>query len=230
MSLRINIIGGGFVGRTLAVRLVERGDRVTVVERDGAKRSLIEATGATAVIGDGTNIEMLEAVDTDSSDVFVAATGEDDTNLLTSQLALSHFTIDRVIARVNRDENADPFEDLGIRAIPVSEATALELDNHIERSSLTGFIEELSQSGDAQELELRNPEHDGQTIAELDEVLPEQCLIVMVSHEGIARFPDAGLPVMLGDRITVLGERTAVEEAREELAPEDPSPPSPPLS
>jgi Trk K+ transport system NAD-binding subunit len=221
MSLRINIVGGGFVGRALATRLTERGDDVRVIERDEDRHRLVETTGARVVIGDGTDVEVLAAADTGTADVFVPATGDDDTNLLASQLALSRFDVDRVVARVNRDENTDPFQDLGIHPIPVSEATARELDNYIERPSLTGFIEELSHSGDAQEVELRNPEYDGITIEKLDEQLPEQCLVVMITHEQLTRFPRADLPVMRGDRITILGERSAVATAGEELTSEE---------
>ena len=231
MTLRINILGGGTVGRRLATRLTERGDDVRIIERHEHRRAVIEATGARAIIGDGTEIETLEAADTGSADVFVVATGDDDTNLLAAQLALSRFDVDRVVARVNRDGNAEPFEDLGIEAVPVPEATANELDNYIERPSFTGFIEELSYSGDAQEVELRNPECDGMSIAELDELLPEQCLIVMLTHEQLTRLPDADLPVMLGDRLTVFGERSAVATARQLLALEEGvSPTSPPPS
>lgn len=228
MSLRINIVGGGVVGRYLAVRLSERGDDIRVIEQQESHAQAIDGSGAEIIVGDGTDVETLEAADTASVDVFVTATGDDDTNLLAAQLALSRFDVDRVIARVNREENVEPFEDLGIHAISASEATARELDNRIERPSFTGFIEELGHSGDAQEFELRNPECDGRTIGELDDLLPEQCLIVVVSHEQLTRFPKADDPVMLGDRITVLGERGAVETARALLAAEDPSAPQTP--
>lgn len=225
MSLRINVVGGGVVGRHLAVRLAERGDDVCVVEEDEDRASALDDLGLRVVVGDGTDSGTLETAETADVDVFVTATGDDDTNLLASQLALSRFDVERVVARVNREENAEPFEDLGIHAISVSDATAREIDNRIERPTFTGFIEELSHSGDAQEIELRNQAHDGRTIRELDELLPEQCLIVMVTHEQLARFPDADDPVMLGDRITVLGERGAVETARNLLATEESSPP-----
>jgi Trk K+ transport system NAD-binding subunit len=230
MSLRINIVGGGVVGRYLAVRLAERGDDVCVIEQNKRHARAIEKSGARAVIGDGTDIETLEAAGTADVDVFVAATGDDDTNLLAAQLSFSRFDVDRVIAKVNREENAEPFEDLGIHAISASEATARELDNRIERPSLTRFIEELSHSGDAQEIELQNHEYDGRTIGELDDLLPEQCLIVMVTHEQLTRFPNADNPVMLGDRITVLGERSAVETARNLLATGDSTAPQTPPS
>lgn len=222
MSLEVIIIGGGHVGRTLATRLSRRGAAVHIIERDD-KRELIETTGARYVHGDGTDVETLEAANAASVDVFAAATGDDDTNLLASQLALSRFDVDRVIARVNRDGNTEPFSDLGIISVPVSEATARDLDNHIERPSFTNFIEELDHSGDAQEVELRNPEYDGVTISQLDDLFPEQCIIVMVTHEEVTQFPDADLSLALGDRVTVVGERSAVAAAREYLDPEDES-------
>lgn len=221
MTLRITIVGGGHVGRALATRLTERGDDVRVIERDEGRRALIETTGADPVVGDGTDVETLAAADTGSVDVFVAATGDDDTNLLASQLALSRFDVGRVVAQVNRDGNAEPFEDLGIYPVPVSDATAREMDNYIERPSFTGFVEELSRSGDAQEVELRNPAYEGTTIRDLDDRLPEQCLVVMVSQEQSARFPDAELQLSVGDRLTVFGERTAVATARERLEAEE---------
>lgn len=220
MTLQINIIGGGQVGRTLATRLTRRGDDVRIIEQDETQRDEIQASGARFVHGDGTDVGTLDEADTSSVDVFATATGDDDTNLLASQLALTRFDVDRIVARVNRDGNVEPFRDLGITPVPVSEATTRELVNRIERPSFTGFVEELSHSGDAQEIEIRNPEYDGVTVGELDESLPEQCLVIIISHEQVTQFPDADLALELNDRITVIGERSAVATARDILNPD----------
>lgn len=224
MTLEINIVGGGTVGRALAARLTRRDDTVRIIEQDESKHDAVEATGARFIAGDGTDVGTLDRADSESVDVFVAATGDDDTNLLASQLALTWFDAERIIARVNRRENVEPFDDLGIRPVAVSEATAREIDNYIERPSFTGFIEELSHSGDAQEVELRNPAHDGATVGELDDALPEQCLIVTMTHDEVTQFPDANFAITLGDRLTVVGERAAVARAREQLASKHPEP------
>lgn len=217
MSLRIVIVGGGRVGRELAQRLLTRGDDVFVVEADEDVVADLSSIDVPTIHGDGTDTGTLEEADTGGADVVVAATGDDDTNLLVAQLGKSVFDVERVIARVNRTENVGAFEETGVTAISRTDATAAMLDNFIERPSLTRWIERLSYGGDAQEVEITNPALEESTVADLDDLLPEQCVLVMVSHEGTAQFPERDQPIHVGDRVTLVGEREAVRVATRRL-------------
>lgn len=224
MTLDILVVGGGTVGRTLVRRLLDRGDRVTVIERDRSIAELLrdELPDATVRVGDATDPAVLAEAGADDVDVVVAATGDDDTNLLAAQLTRTRFETDRVIARVNQPDNTDAFDDLDIDVVPAAEATAIEIDNYIERPSLTRWMEQLGRGGEALEVPVTNPEFVGRPIGELDAELPEQCLLAIFGGEGTAHLPDEHEIVEAGDHVTVFGERGAVERAAALLNPDEP--------
>ncbi|MFB6353136.1 MAG: TrkA C-terminal domain-containing protein, partial [Halobacteriales archaeon] len=121
----------------------------------------------------------------------------------------------------NNPDNVDAFEELGVRAISSSQATAWALDNAIERPALSAWMTELGRSGDVQEIEVTAEAMVGRTIGELDEELPNGCLIALVSREGENQVPSPEFTLELGDHLTFLGRREAVREAIEWCHPHD---------
>ncbi|MFC7138521.1 potassium channel family protein [Halosimplex aquaticum] len=220
MSNTIHLIGGGTVGRRLADRLEIRGDSVQIIEHDEERAQLLEKRGYRVHHGDGTDISTLDGAGIVDADIVVVATGSDDSNLLAAQLVRSRFEPESVITRVNRRENADPFEELGITTVSRSDATAKMLDSHLESPAMTRWMETIGDRGDIQEVAIANPDYVGLTIAELDERLSEQVLLLMVGDEVDAHLPDRDETVEHGDHVTLIGSRDAVREAMDELSDE----------
>lgn len=218
MSYEVRIVGGGEVGERIADRLEYRGDSVVIVEVDADRASALESTGHRVHRGDGTDTDTLDEVGMDRADVVVVATGDDDTNLLATQLVRNRYAPEKVIARVNRPENADPFEDLGIRTVSRSDATAQIMDLYIESPALTRWMEAVGHRGEVQEVVVENPRHVGSTIRELEADLPDQVLLVMVGGETDAHLPDLDEVVEAGDHVTLMGERSAVRDAMADLS------------
>jgi len=217
MKDTIYLIGGGTVGRRLADRLEYRGDTVSIIERDESRAQLLEREGYQVVLGDGTDTSVLDQADLADADIVVVATGDDDSNLLAAQLVRNQFDPESVIVRVNRTENVEPFEELGLKTVARADATAQLLDSHIESPTMTRWMESIGQRGDVQEVALTNPDLAGSTIAELDTHLPEQVLILMVGTEVTAHLPNRDETVESGDHITLIGSRGAVRRAMGEL-------------
>jgi Trk K+ transport system NAD-binding subunit len=213
MPFEIVIIGGGSVGRSLATRLTERGDAVRVVDPDEQTVAQFDDTAVRAIRGDGSDLETLQALGLDHADIALIVTGDDDTNLLATQLIRANFDVDPVIARVNTPSNQDAFESLGIITVTTTEATARLLDDHIAHPSFAQWLEELGSTGDAREVGVMNPDVDGLTIRDLNNRLPEQSLIATWGDDHAVQFPTPTEVVDVGDHVTVLGERTAVADA-----------------
>ena len=111
--MKVVVTGGGAVGRHLAQDLTERGHDVTLVEqrRDLAEKLENWAPDTQVVYGDACEPRILEKADVRSADVVVAATGDDEDNLVTSLLAKQEFGVPRVLARVNHPKNEWLFDE-----------------------------------------------------------------------------------------------------------------------
>ncbi|SDJ79517.1 NhaP-type Na+/H+ or K+/H+ antiporter [Halovenus aranensis] len=221
IPMRVLIIGGGRVGSELGKRLEERGENVVIIENDSDMAETRRSEGFTVRDGDGTDTECLRQAGADNAKIIVAATGDDDTNLLVTQLADSKFDVRKVITRVNDPENRSAFEDLGIETVSETGSTAWAIDNLIERPGLSRWMAELGRSGDVQEIEVTDEGLVDKTIAELNTELPDGCIVALVTRDEENTVPDPELRVQYGDHLTVLGQTEAVDEAITQLHPHD---------
>jgi len=216
IPMRVIIVGGGKAGRALAERLEDRGENVVIVEEDEPVVEKARNQGYTVEWGDGTDTEVLRAAGADNAKIVVAATGDDDVNLLVSQLAASKFDVEQVIARANNPDNVDAFEELGVRTISGAMATAWAMDNQIERPALARWMTDVGRVGDVQEIEVTSEEIAGKSVREIGPILPDSCIIALVSRDGETSVPAAEDVIELGDKLTLLGERDAVREGMEQ--------------
>jgi len=214
IPMRVIIVGGGQVGRALAERLEDRGENVVIVEQDGSVVEQVRNAGYSVVIGDGTDTDMLREAGANNAKTVVAATSDDDANLLVAQLASANFDVENVIARVNNTSNVDAFEDLGVRTISAAMATAWAIDNQIERPAIAHWMTDIGRTGDVQEVEVTNEEVIGKPVRDVGPTLPDTCLIALLSqgdHES-AEVPSADTVIERGDHVTLLGSTDAVRE------------------
>ena len=220
IPMRVIIVGGGTVGRALADRLEDRGENVVLVEMDDEQVQQARNKGYTVHIGDGTDMDELRAAGGENARTVVAATGDDDVNLLISQLVESSLDPEQILARVNDPANVEAFEELGVRTVSSTLATAQELDNYIERPALAQWMNELGQVGDVQEIEVTNEEMAGMSVREIGPDLPGKSLITLVARDGDTHVPEADMELQMGDRVTIIGDREDVRESMSRFHPE----------
>ncbi|MDS0281817.1 cation:proton antiporter [Haloarcula onubensis] len=222
IPMRVIIVGGGKVGRSLATRLEDRGENVVIIEENESIVERARNDGFTVEIGDGTDTDVLRSAGAENAKTVVAATGDDDANLLVSQLASSKFDVERIIARANNPDNVEAFEDLGVRTISSAMATAWAIDNQIERPAIAHWMTDVGRVGDVQEVEVKNPALIGKPVREVGPMLPEACLIALVSGNGHtdAEVPTADYVLQEGDMVTLLGRRESVRDGMELVAEE----------
>ncbi|MCD2198820.1 cation:proton antiporter [Halobacterium sp. KA-4] len=221
IPMRVIIVGGGTVGRALGERLEDRGENVVLIEKDVEMVERTRNEGFTVHHGDGTDTDELRSAGAENARIVVAATGDDDANLLVSQLADSKFDVDTIIARANNPDNVDAFEDLGVRTVSSSLATAWGIDNIIERPALANWMTEIGRSGDVQEVEVTSEDLVGKTIDELDAELPNGCIIALVGRDDENQVPSGDFTLQQGDHLTFLGRKEAVREALDWCHPHD---------
>src|SRR3982074_26157 len=104
------VVGGGKVGYYLSRDLLERGEEVTLVEKDSARAEWLESQlGSIVMRGDGDELSFLATPGSGASDAVLGVTGDDEDNLIALQLAKQRFNVRRPIARVNNPANVSIF-------------------------------------------------------------------------------------------------------------------------
>lgn len=215
----IVINGGGKVGEYLATVLLRSGHEVAIIERDSnvADRLSMVLEGRYLVIrGDGCDSRYQEDAGIRKTDVFVAATGQDDNNLVSCEIASRVYNVERCIARVNAPKNQRIFRALGIESISSTEMIA----NLIEEETLNESVNVISSltHGDVILTEIavphmhNHPNEEG--ILAYDVPLPEDSLIVAVSTRDDVEVVNEESRLFPGDSAVIVADRDKVAEVR----------------
>jgi trk/ktr system potassium uptake protein len=144
--MKIIIVGGGEIGLTTANVLSTKEHDLVLIESDEKRAKQVANTiDALVIRGDGTDISILKNAGADDTDVIVAATNDDKTNLMVCEIAKS-INIKKIIARVNKSENEELFTKLGITGVvPTVSIAVTKIKNLITESSNERVIYELGQ-------------------------------------------------------------------------------------
>jgi trk system potassium uptake protein TrkA len=104
--MRVAIAGAGNVGLFIANDLHATGHDVQLIEQNPTvvERAVADE-GVEWFIADACEVSSLKEAGLERCDVVVAATGDDEDNLVISLLAKQEFAVPRVIARVNHPKN-----------------------------------------------------------------------------------------------------------------------------
>src|SRR5919202_2295202 len=110
------IAGGGKVGAKLASALLRHGHEVTLIEQRRDRYEVLEEEFEHNVHhGDATELFVLERAGiARPPDVVLAVTGDDEDNIIDSQVAREKYDVPKVIARVNDPRNQAHFDLLGV--------------------------------------------------------------------------------------------------------------------
>ena len=111
--MKITIAGGGSVGVAIAQDMTDRHHEVTMLEQrsDVCERLRKDLPGVEIINCDACEVNSLQSVGLRQTDVVIAATGDDEDNLVVSWLSKQEFGVPRVIARVNNSRNEWLFDE-----------------------------------------------------------------------------------------------------------------------
>jgi trk system potassium uptake protein TrkA len=134
--MRILIVGCGRVGGLLAGRLTDYGHDVSIVDaKSRSFRRLPEKFPGRVVLGTGIDEDILRTAGIEQANVFVAVTQDDNTNIMSAQIARNVFGIERVILRIYDQARAAVYRDLGLTVICPTTTVAGMIEDEVLRSS-----------------------------------------------------------------------------------------------
>ena len=115
--MRVIIMGCGRVGAQIASLLEHEGHDITILDIDTYSfRRLPPDFNGTALLGNGTDEEVLKRAGIEEADVFVAMTQGDNRNVMAAQIARHIFNVPRVISRIYDPLRQELYDTLGIEA------------------------------------------------------------------------------------------------------------------
>jgi trk system potassium uptake protein TrkA len=104
--MRVAVAGAGNVGTFIAEELAANGHDVMLLEQNPEVAARLKLGDTVEIrICDACEVKSLKEAGLETCDVVVAATGDDEDNLVVSLLAKTEFAVPRVVARVNHPKN-----------------------------------------------------------------------------------------------------------------------------
>lgn len=199
--MRLTLVGGGKVGSFLARELYKAGHVVTVIEEShGHAESLTDDTKVLVLEGDGTDVRLLKAADTERADWVLAVTGLDEVNLVACQLALT-LGAKQVLARLNNPLNRPTFDALDIPVVAVTDVMATLISREVDVPEFRHVT--LLGRGEISVYEIDlPPDFEERPVAELR--LPTGSLLVAVVSGDEVRVPTASTLLRPGDQVTAV--------------------------
>ncbi len=216
--MRILVVGDGKVGHTIAEHLAREGHDVVIVDRSEEVLKHSEDTlDVLCVRGNGANASTLVEAGADKTDIIIAATAGDETNMLCCLMA-KRLGAKYAIARIRDPEYNQSLtmlqRELGIdMAVNPERATALEI-SRLLRFPFASNIESFAK-GRVEMVEFRAQETDAVVGVPLHQIAHKlrgipQVLYAAVERGGEVIIPNGNFVIEPGDRVYVTADMVSI--------------------
>jgi trk system potassium uptake protein TrkA len=203
------VAGGGKVGANSTRSLLEMGHEVTLIEqRPDRFARLEEEFGPVVMRGDATEITVLERAGiARPPDLLLAVTGDDEDNLVISQIGKEGYGVGKAIARVNDPRNQTHFELLGIKQTICATTSILGLVEHeVPEHGLVRLLELQEEGLVIVEVQIEsNSPVAGSRVGGLS--IPSGSRLISVFRHGRTELVEPGTVIRPGDQVLAIVEQ-----------------------
>jgi trk system potassium uptake protein TrkA len=216
--VRVVIMGCGRVGSELSHALLEGGHDVAIIDKNPqAFWRYPPGDGARQLVGLGFDRDTLEDAGIKDADAFIAVSSGDNSNIVSARVALEHYHVPKVIARIYDPRRAEIYEQLNIPTVATTTwgIKQIQLMLHHDRKE----IRESLGGGNILRIRVPVPAHlVGKTVRALD--VEGKILVASVSRRGSGFIPTAESTFQDGDYLVVMMQKDALDLLDQQL--EDP--------
>lgn len=213
------VAGGGKVGSNSTRSLLEMGHEVTMIEQRPARFARLEEEfGPVVMRGDATEISVLERAGiARPPELLLAVTGDDEDNLVISQIAKEGYGVDKAIARVNDPRNQGHFDLLGIRQTICATTSILGLVEHeVPEHGLVRLLELQEEGLDIVEVQIeKNSPVAGSRVGGVS--LPGGSRLISVFRHGRSELVEPGTVLRPGDQVLAVVANDSALDLRKAL-------------
>ena len=199
----VMILGGGLVGQFIASQL-GKDINTKVVESNAARSEEIANILPNSLIihGDGTDIDLLATEGLMDMDAFVAVTGDDETNII-STLVARHLEVPRTIALVNNVDYLPITPTIGMDAVVSKQVITVNAVERFIRHRMVASLASLPEV-DAEIIEYLASEQSRITKAPLKDIrFPDAAIVGAVLRNEEFIIPTGATEIQPGDKVVV---------------------------
>jgi trk system potassium uptake protein len=196
-AVHVVIVGCGRVGSGLAIRLVEQGHTVSIIDKAArAFRRLPTDWPGTSIVGSGFDRDDLDRAGAKQAGALAAVTSGDNSNILTARIARENYGIQSVVARIYDPRRAEIYLRLGI---PTVATVTWTIDQVMHRLLPAAVVGEWSDpTGNLVLVERVLPEAwAGRALREVG--IPGKAKVLALTRAGLPRLEVADLVGQEGD-------------------------------
>ena len=213
------VAGGGKVGANLMRTLLRDGHEVTMIEQRRDRFESLEHEFEHQVqLGDATELFVLERAGiARPPDVVAAVTGDDEDNLIISQLAREKYGATKVIARVNNPRNQAHFDLLGISpTVSATDSIMALIEHEVPEHDLVHLLELRKENLEIVEVQIdETAPAAGKRIEKLK--LPEGSRLISVMRNGRSEIAIGSTELQPGDQVLAILQPGKEDELRRVL-------------
>lgn len=218
ISMKVAILGAGRRGIRLARHLVEENKDVIIIDEDTEDiNDAMSKVDCLGFKGSGTNLEDLSDAGIDDADAFIALTGSDETNLVSSGIASSEFHIPLTIASI-RNLSYTGYSGIGTSLMGIThivnptQEVAQYIYQDVERGIYSDIISFENSSLVLYNVSVeKNSPYADKTVIQLRHDIDANFIIAALNRNGEALVPSGNTIVRTGDTLSMVAHEDSVE-------------------
>lgn len=206
-------MGGGRVGLKLASLLSQEGHDITLIEND---QKICEKAAsnidAMVIYGNGTDSKILNEANINNADVFVAATGTDETNLMAC-IMVHEYQNTKLIARIQNPLLENTFKKIGVDSVVSPELTAASyLEKLIIKEKIADLVILGKGKAELINISIKNSEIIGKTVGELSPNADYIICALYKDKNSEITIPQSDMVLEEGFKVSILTKKEAVKK------------------
>jgi trk system potassium uptake protein len=208
--MRVLIMGCGRVGSELSHALGDAGHEVTVIDkRADAFDHYPPGEHARQIIGLGFDRDVLEGAGIRDADAFIAVSSGDNSNIVSARVALEHYHVPKVIARIFDPRRAEIYERLNIPTVATTTWGVKQIQLMLLHTGKE--VREALGGGELLRVRIPVPGHlVGKPVSSLN--VDGHVLVAGVSRGGKGFIPTTDSTMQEGDYLIVMVGKSYMDE------------------